>query len=247
MLQNMLTRIFRAVADMRRDRVLRTYNYADDSRHYDSYSTAALIAALDPERCVRVADVMLIYKSVKKRSDFRLSDEDYNAHLPGFLRAVERAVKTKTIDAWLMPDEDMPGDARVRVGDLIALSGALALPDGSDPSLKATEEQVTVIDPDFGDSRLGLFRQRLYDALPLRTPSAEVRYNLVPAEHPLNIYRPLVLSIGMAAVYMDQTDAIANAPIPTYADTATDRTGRLERQSRHRTVRSYRGVRMDHD
>ena len=79
------------------------------------------------------------------------------------------------------------------------------------------------------------------DSAPLRTASVEVKYVDKKTDRPLDVKRPLILAVGFAHMYRDQTDLIKTGKIPTYWETRQERV----RQEQKRTNHTYRGNRYD--
>ncbi len=233
--------LFRFFAEARHSRLDRYRDYAKESYHYDQYSNDSLLNGLDDDRFIRLGDITDIYKSVSARDKYRLSSHDHDEFVTPFINRVVHQIRRCEIECRMTPEEELPHDARVRVGDLAALFADYDFPDGSPDGRRASEVIAVAVDPDFGESPLGQWRQKIYNAAPLRTPSVDVTYEKIMAEHPLDICRPLILSIGLASVWKSQNNIIEVASIPTFQETSIQR-GVIERKRREvREGRVYRG------
>ncbi len=219
-------------------------DYARESRCYDGYSNKELLDGLTASCFVKLGDIRKIYKSVSGRDVYRLSSCDYDEFVMPFFDSVILRIRRGEMECRMLPDETLSCDARVKVGDLSALLAGSGFPDGKTDGRPATALIAVPVDPDFGETLVDQVRRKIYEAAPLRTPSVEVKYEKVSADHVLDVFRPLILSIGMAAVWKAQNPIIESAAMPTYQETALQRTV-LERTRREsRSARVYRGIRM---
>jgi hypothetical protein len=241
---SLISGLLRFFAEARFLRMDRYRDYARESRSYDGYSNQELLEGLDATCFVKLADVRKIYKSVSGREGYRLSSCDYDEFVMPFFDEVMRRVRRGEMECRMLPDEELSCDARVKVGDLSAMLSDSAFPDGKSDGLRATTLVAVPVDPDFGATLVDEIRRKIYEVAPLRTPSIDVTYEKVAADHALDIFRPLILSIGMASVWKAQNLIIESAAIPTYQETAIQRTVLERRRRENRSPRVYRGIRM---
>jgi hypothetical protein len=243
-MKRLIPGLLRFFADARLLRKDRYRDYARESRAYDGYSNQELLDGLRASCFVKLADVRKIYKSVSGREGYRLSSCDYDEFVMPFFDEVMRRIRRGEMECRILPDEELACDARVKVGDLSAMLSDYGFPDGKPDGRPATALIAVPLDPDFRETLVDQIRRKIYDTAPLRTPSVDVRYDKVAADHVLDVFRPLILSVGMASVWKPQNLIIESASIPTYQETALQRTV-LERTRREsHSARVYRGIRM---
>lgn len=241
---SLISGLLRFFFDARFIRQDRYRDYARESRCYDGYSNQELLDGLTASCFVKLGDVRKIYKSVSGRDGYRLSSCDYDEFVMPFFDAVLRRIRRGEMECRMLQDEVLFCDARVKVGDLCEMLSGFDFPNGKSNARLATALIAVPVDPDFGKTWVDQIRRKIYDAAPLRTPSIDVRCEKISADHVLDVFRPLILSIGMASVWKPQNPIIESASIPTYQETAIQRRV-LERTRREsRNARMYRGIRM---
>lgn len=244
MLMRGLKSVFNFVVEAHRERAERYRDWRHESRRLDRYDTAELIKTMDHNRWIKLGDVMTILDGVRARTEYRFNDNDWDQYVAPVFNQIKHACERTHIECRLDVLEHVLPDGRVRVGDALDILANFTLPAGrpKDPAARQTIAIPTGDTAHDTSKWHGRLLQRLADALPLRTPSSDVQFTDTAEDHQLNIHRPLVIAIGLAAKLRDQTKNIELAEIPTLRETQMER--RLQAQ-KPKEARYYRGQRLD--
>ncbi|MCB9996563.1 MAG: hypothetical protein H6869_09025 [Rhodospirillales bacterium] len=241
-LRSGLSAVFRFFAEARADRMERYRDFRKETERLDRYDDQELFDTIDRDAYVKVSEVLNILKRVRNREAYRFSCDDFDEHAKPVFDKLFHEIEWGGVDCRIMLEEELKEDARVKAGDILNIIAAFELPSGRDDDPKATEEIAVAVTPAFAKGKLGEIQQRVNEVAPIRTPSVEVEYKREQASHALNVYRPLILAVGLAALYRDETRAIEAGNIPSYKET------RMERQTKNaksKPPQHYRGVRVD--
>ncbi|MBU0801000.1 MAG: hypothetical protein KKA05_08330 [Alphaproteobacteria bacterium] len=244
MIAKALRATFNFVVEAHRERAERYRDWRHESRRYERYSDKELTEGLDPNKRIKLGDVMQILHGVRGRMDYSFNDNDWDQYVTPVFNQIKHHIERCHFDCHLHTYEHVLPDGRIRVGDFLKVLADFNLPDGRDPYGPAAHETVAVaVEDKFDQSTwLGRARQRFSDALPLRTPSSDVTFEDRKLEHRLNIYRPLIIAVGLSSVLREQSRNIEGDTIPTFRATQMER--RLNAQ-KEKAPRYYRGQRMD--
>jgi hypothetical protein len=210
--------------------------YAELSRRCDNYKNDELVATIPQEKPVSIKDVKRIYDSVRRRSEYRCSNNDYNTYVAPVFYDLISKVQRLEMECHVNTYETVTEGGIVRAGDLLSLIEGHDLPDGGDKVVAHSVESVPVpVENVFDKGALGEFQKKMNEKYPLRTPSTEVFYEKIKTDVLLNLKRGMIIAVGFAD---SQEDFIKEERIPTFRETRMQRN--ILRQNR-RSGRMYRG------
>lgn len=229
-----MRKIFNFFAEARRER-MKAYPdyYANISKKQDGASNDDLRDQLvNVDDLVSLRDIQRILKSLTHRKDFRLSDDDFLTYAEPVLLSLVKAIEKGTVACRVKPADHVFESGFVPCADVVGFLEQSFFPQ---MAIQGVEEEAVAIDPDFGHSKIGKWRQKFYDTFPLRTPSSPVYYEAKTVERDVDVKRMFLLAL----VHADKHRADRMAGIPFYDET---RAQREEIQRQRKTVRRvYRG------
>lgn len=232
----MLRKIFNFFAEARQSKI-RNYHdyYARESVKQDDKSNGELFDMIDKDAWIRIYDVNKAINSLKHRTAYSLSPEDMTDFVHPVFSEIVRQVEKGAVPCHVRPEDNVFAEGFVQTKDFLGILGAYFSPErDAEAAIKSVCKVPVPVDPDFGDSATGQWRQKFYNAFPLRTPSAPVRYEKEQTGKEIDIRRVFLLAIGYAADHNKYID-----DIPLYSETKQERAEITEKRKQAR--RRYRG------
>tara|TARA_B100002019_G_C21174965_1_gene550585 strand:+ start:25 stop:756 length:732 start_codon:yes stop_codon:yes gene_type:complete len=216
-------------------------NWGSVSRNYDAYSDQVLADEMFLDRFVSVGQVRHIFEHLtSSRLDYRCSQADLNEYADRFWKKLYRKIDRAEIDAHLHVFEPLEENARVKVGDLLAVLEEAALPDGHTTNIQATEMEARLLRQSFDRANpLSVFQEYMDTHMPLVTPSVDHEICRVQTHRLLNLHRPMLLAIGFSMEYYDATHEIDHHDIPTLRETSFERRIREQKGPPKQIYRGY--------
>jgi len=234
---NFCAEAIEAHREMRRD-------VAKDAIALDAYVTDTLISEMNQEAYVRLDDVKEFARQLALHQRFQCSEYDTNAYLAPFFRTLQGRIERAEMPAYLKIFESVDA-ARVKVSDLLAYIQYTQLPDGAQDMQRVALDVVVAVDETEFDlsTPLGHLQKFMNENLPLRTPSSPITIESQQTDIALDLLRPMVMAVGFATLYREQTSLIQSEAIPTLESTQWERQQKQQQDAAQ--PRYYRGARLD--
>lgn len=216
-------------------------DFLKESHKLDKFSDQELAETIPGDAYVRISDVAMIMNRLSSRKEYRHAEQENDVFVQGLFKRLDQDIRNNAIPCRVLVEEEFQSEGRVPAAALLELVERMQLPDGGDQrAIKAKEDVFVADDPVFKE---GDFRKKLTEQFPMRTPSTKGKIETREADHWLNIKRPMIMAIGLAAKYREQGRSIEKAEIPLYSETRNERAAFEQKRAEARRARTYRGNR----